>query len=640
MNHNPIILPCRLRTLQALICCLLVFLSACETPGLKDDPARLEDRAITLQEAGNYRSAAQIYERLAVRVEASRRDDFYMKAAESWYLSGERNRAMQNMRSVRRPFRDDLGPELQVMAAAIEVETGSSQQALARLGALTSDLPRQVASDALAVGARAWFTLSRPDRAVESLIEREVWLDNPGDILANQQLIWEGLRGYGAIVSPDNADPVLAGWLDLANAVAGTTGDPFAQRAGLLRWRGAWPTHPAGNVLLPSLLGGANDLRVPQRVALLLPQTGRLESSGAAIRDGFIAAYFDYGDAVAGMQIEAYDTAELGAADAYRRAVADGADFVVGPLVKDEVAEIVSLAPAGPVTLALNYLPIGTPAPPGFYQFALAPEHEATRVAQRAVAEGLYSAVALVPDNEWGQRLLDAFGLELEQLGGKLLAYDLYQSGATDFSSVIKPILHLDRSQSRRRGLESLVGQSLEFEPRRRQDIDFIFVAAQPQEARAIRPQLRFHYASALPVFATAAAFSPDPERNRDIDGLIFAATPWEVSPDPAMDRMRSTIDRYWPARSQHHAALYAMGYDAWRLVPLLAGLREEPVDLRGMTGELSLAGDGRIIRSPALARIVNGVPAALEPLEAMPDTVEPESDTTNPVLPGGSGSL
>jgi outer membrane PBP1 activator LpoA protein len=474
-------------------------------------------------------------------------------------------------------------------------------------------------------------------------MEREVWLDNPGAIMANQQLIWQGLRSYGEIDIPASADPVLAGWLDLANAVADTAGDPFAERAGLLRWRSAWPTHPAQNVLLARLLGHASQLRVPQRVALLLPQSGRLESSGAALRDGFIAAYFDYGDAVEGMEVVVYDTADLGAANAYRMAVRDGADFVVGPLIKTDVAEVAQLAPAGPATLALNYLPDQTPSPPNFYQFALAPEHEAQRVAQRAIGEGLYNAVALVPDNDWGQRLLDAFGQELESLGGKLLAHDLYQPDASDFSSVIRPILHLDRSRSRRRALEGFIGQGLEFEPRRRQDIDFIFVAAQPQQARAIRPQLRFHYASSLPVFATAAAYSPDPELNRDIDGLIFAATPWEVSPDEDTARMRSTIDRFWPARAQHRSALYAMGYDAWRLVPLLGGVSKEPIALRGMTGELSLQPDGRVARNPALARIENGIPAVLEQLEEPTDDpgldTEGGSDVDSPVLPGGSGS-
>jgi len=621
---------------------VLVFGAGCETPGLRDDPARLEDRARSQQEAGSYRAAAQTYERLAARGVASQRNRYLMAAAESWYLAGESTRALHNMRSVRRPFPAQLEPALQLLAAAIEVETGAPRDALARLRNLPADAPRQIASDALAVGARAWFTLEQPDRAVETLMERELWLDNPSAILANQRLILEGLRSGGTAVIADTADPVLAGWLDLGNAVSDTAGDALAERAALLRWRNTWPTHPANTLLLPDMLGDAGTLRIPERVALLLPQTGRLEGAGAALRDGFIAAYFDYGDAIAGMEIVVYDTAELGAKEAYRVAIAEGADFIVGPLVKDEVAEVAQLAPAGPPTLALNYLPTESRTPSNFYQFALAPEHEASRVAQRAVAEGLRSAVAIVPDTDWGRRLLDAFATELEGLGGKLLTHSLYLPDATDFSSVIQPILHLDRSYSRNRALVAAIGRTMEFEPRRRQDVDFVFVAAQPRQARLIRPQLRFqNYATALPVFATAAAFSPDAELNRDVNGLIFAATPWEISPDPDTEKLRSTISRYWPARAQHRSSLYAMGYDAWRLVPLLAAAKDAPLELRGMTGELSLHAGGRVFRHPALARIENGMPAPLPQLETATADANSEADktTTEPVLPGGSGS-
>ncbi len=638
MTSDRTILPRRRRLLQALLAAAVLVLAACETPGLRDDPAALEDRARAQQEAGNYRAAAQTYERLASR-DPDRRDGYLLAAAESWYLHGERNRAMYNMRSVRQPFPASMSLAQQVMAAAIDVEAGRHNDALGRLRSLPPDPPGLIATDALAVGARAWFGLGQPRRAVEALVEREGWLEGPDERLANQRLIWEGLRGAGQAPVPEDADPVIAGWLALGNAVAETAGDAFGERAALLGWRTAWPDHPAIDVLLSDLLEGSKAIRVPQRVALLLPLSGRLESVGAALRDGFIAAYFDYGEAVAGSEIVFYDTVERGAAAAYRQAVEGGADFIVGPLLKDDVAEITPLVPAGPVTLALNYLPDDTQAPRNLFQFALAPEHEAERVAQRAVAEGQQRAVALVPDSDWGRRLLQAFNTELERLGGQLLSYEFYPNGATDFAAVIQPVLHLDRSHARRRAIAAEVGQSLEFEPRRRQDVDFIFIAAQPTEARLIRPQLRFHYASDLPVYATAAAFRADEELNRDVNGLVFAATPWEIAPTESAAGMLETIDRYWPARAQHRSPLYAMGYDAWRLVPLLAARDNDALNLRGMTGELSMENDGRVRRFPALGRIENGVALPLERLElAAPENPDVETGA-EPVLPGGSGS-
>ncbi|MBT8136904.1 MAG: penicillin-binding protein activator [Gammaproteobacteria bacterium] len=634
MTAEQTILPRSRRALQALVCLATLIIAACETPGLRDDPTALENRARQQTEAGNYRSAAQIYERLAARVVPERRDQVLLSAAEAWYLAGERNRAMHNMRSVRPPLPQELSLALQVMAAALLVERGTPQQALARLRTLPADSPRIISADALAVGARAWFALERPDRAITALVEREVWLNSESEILANQQMIWQGLRSAGESTIPATADPVLAGWLELGNAVVGTVGDPFAERAALLRWSEVWPSHPAQGALLPNLLGQTDEFRIPQRVALLLPQTGTLESAGAAIRDGFIGAYFEYGDSVAGAEIVVYDTAALGAGQAYRLAVEEGAEFIVGPLVKSEVAEVAQLAAAGPPTLALNYLPDAEPAPRNFYQFALAPEHEARRVAQRAGAEGLQRAVALLPEGDWGERILEAFKAELEQLGGQVLAYEFYQSEATDFSSVIQPVLHLDRSHARRRAIAAEVGQRLEFEPRRRRDVDFIFIAAQPQQARLIRPQLRFHYATNLPVYATAAAFSPDPDLNRDVNGLIFAATPWEIKPDSRTQQMQTAIDQHWPRRAQH-GALYAMGYDAWRLVPLLSAKRDEPLNLRGLTGELTLTANGRIERFPVLAQIEQGLAVPLDRLAVE----ESEDEQSSGNVPDDSNS-
>ena len=78
--------------------------------------------------------------------------------------------------------------------------------------------------------------------------------------------------------------------------------------------------------------------------------------------------------------------------------------------------------------LTLNYLPEDTLAPPGLYQFALAPEDEAAAAAVRAIGDGHTRAVALVPNNDWGRRLLSSFATELEGMGGTLLDYRSYRN--------------------------------------------------------------------------------------------------------------------------------------------------------------------------------------------------------------------
>ena len=62
----------------------------------------------------------------------------------------------------------------------------------------------------------------------------------------------------------------------------------------------------------------------PDQIALLLPLSGRAESVGVAVRDGFIAAYLEQ-DPATRPRLKIYDVAAESVAGAYRHAVEDGA---------------------------------------------------------------------------------------------------------------------------------------------------------------------------------------------------------------------------------------------------------------------------------------------------------------------------
>ena len=104
--------------------------------------------------------------------------------------------------------------------------------------------------------------------------------------------------------------------------------------------------------MLPELGVG---LDYPAQIALVLPLSGRQQAAGIAVRDGFLAALLQQ-DAIKRPLVNVYDSAEMGATTAYRRAIADGAQFVVGPLTKDEVTAIAVSGEMSVLTLALNQL--------------------------------------------------------------------------------------------------------------------------------------------------------------------------------------------------------------------------------------------------------------------------------------------
>src|SRR5690625_7480658 len=94
-------------------------------------------------------------------------------------------------------------------------------------------------------------------------------------------------------------------------------------------------------------------------------------------------------------QVRQYDSS--GDADIvalYEQAVADGAEFVIGPLDRDKVERLSQLEELPAPILTLNYTETASPSPaafehpPGFYQLRLAAEDEARQGARRARLAG------------------------------------------------------------------------------------------------------------------------------------------------------------------------------------------------------------------------------------------------------------
>jgi hypothetical protein len=311
--------------------------------------------------------------------------------------------------------------------------------------------------------------------------------------------------------------------------------------------------------------------------------------------------------------LNVYDSAQMGATTAYRRAIADGAQFVVGPLTKDEVAAVANSGETAILTLALNQLADETVPPPMMFRFALDPEEEARQVAQRVVTDGRMRGLVLLPNNEWGQRLFRAFDNELKTLGGAIAGLRFYDPTERDFSGPIRSILLIDESRARANALSSALGTRFEFEPRRRGDAQFVFVGAQPVQGRSLRPALRFHLAEDLPVYATSDIFEPNSEANDDLEGVIFPDMPWVISPDAVSTELRNALRKHWPLRARGRGRLYAFGFDAYRLIPLLkAGRVGREHAIPGMTGTLSIDDHGSVHRRLEWARVTNGKAAPI----------------------------
>ncbi len=359
----------------------------------------------------------------------------------------------------------------------------------------------------------------------------------------------------------------------------------------------------------------------PAHVALLLPLSGRQEAAAMAVRDGFLAAWFQE-DIQRRPSVRIYDVTGNGAGDVLMRAIGDGAQFIIGPLLKEDVAAAAGIADGRVPVLALNFLPEESAAPHNFYQFALSPEDEARQVAQRVIADGRTRGLALVPIGDWGTRVFNAFNQELTQLGGELAGRSAYDPEGSDHSAVIQQLFRLSESRERHARLTGVLGTKLEFEPRRRGDVQFIFVAAHPTQGRQIRPQLKFHYAGDVPMYATSEVFEASETANIDLDGVRFPHMPWVLENSADATRAHSLVASAWPGRVGRRGDLYAFGYDAWRLIPELiarqqqAGQRPTNERIDGVTGRLFLDPQGRVHRDLDWVQVRDGKPVALAPAQ------------------------
>jgi hypothetical protein len=246
--------------------------------------------------------------------------------------------------------------------------------------------------------------------------------------------------------------------------------------------------------------------------------------------------------------------------------------------------------------------------PPGLIQFGLAPEDEIEQAADLAWASGFRNAAIITPDSEDYLRLQSIFQTLWTEKGGELVSLTSY-NGSADYAAVIKRLMAIDSSEARAAQLlDILPRNNMEFTPRRRQDIDFIFMIANPRQGRQIKPTLAFYFAGDIPVYSLPSVYDglENPSADQDLNGIVFTDAPWILSNEDALKADVESILRPVPGPLRR---LRALGIDSYRLYTHLERLDDHAIDsLDGVTGSLSITDSGRIRRSLAVAHFENGL--------------------------------
>ena len=533
-----------------------------------------------------------------------------------------------------RPLPSDLITQRNLVIAQLAQRGGNHQQALRILApaGTVGQLDPDTAAEIYRVRADSFLTLNRNAEAIVSLAERGAYLVTDRSRRDNQQRLWFTLQRIDAdelrTLRATTNDSNLSGWLDLALLHRETP--ELADLSGRINnWQRVYPGHPA-TPLIASIMGdsmGTQGQR-PRQIALLLPLASTYGKAAQAVYEGFTAMH--EADLTASQSnIVLYDTGaeEELAAVYYQLAIDEGAEFVVGPLGKKSVDALVVGSPLGTPTLLLGNTdqPIDPNQP--VFQMGLPPEEEAEQVARRAYADGHRFAAVLYPNTPRGQRMDAHFRSAWQALGGISTVSQQYVDTEIDHSQRIKQLLNIDESELRQRRLATLLRANLEFKPRRRRDIDFIFMVANYKQGRLLKPQINFFHGHDVPVYSTSDIYAgrPNPILDADLNGIVFGGMPWMLAPHDATVQRYRTLQGDWHGRDTRLDRIYALGADAYNIIPTLNELKSRPgTHYQGLTAILRSTPAGRLKRELQWARFIDGEPEILGPITLrteLPDT-------------------
>jgi len=592
-------------------------------------PAASDNDPKAAEAEGDYQRAASLYMQASADTrDTDRSRALRLEAGLAAAQAGNAAMARQILASIQPSTLSELDRRRYALAEReIEIVNMAPDRALSELPPPNSGVPPVIAERVWEKRAQLHFAQNDLIAGIGDLTQRGVWLVDDNALRGNDQRIYDhaldsialgqGPRSVGA----RNADATTLGWLALADIGQRQWVSRQERDEALATWERDYPGHPATRTLLQQqfdyqpattpteqtpadmAMTGQAPRPTSNIVALALPLTGKYANAAAAIRDGFLFAYGN--TRTDAPQPLVYDSSVLGASQIIDRARGDNAGILVGPLDKPKVTEIARLSNDMP-QVALNY--IDEPASrPGFYQFALAPEDEASEVARHASEQGYARALALVPQGDWGSRVFDAFRGTFSERGGQVVNFATYDTNQHDHRGPIQS------------ALAGYPGN----------DVDFIFVAAQPPQARLIRSQLRFYHASNLPMLSTSHIYTGTVDTGNDIDlnGVGFADMPWVIGGGDFLDARRQQAAQRYGANATRYARLFAMGMDAWKLTARIADRGLESGDVfEGMTGVLAVQPDGHVERYLAWGVFRSGAPQLVE----MPDPSDAQTDQSS----------
>ncbi len=466
--------------------------------------------------------------------------------------------------------------------------------------------------------------------AVQGQINLEKFLTDQQEISDNHKKIWSNLQQLTPYAltgaTQGNFSNIMQGWLNVAIITKRYDADQAELSRALLVWQQNFPNHPANTILNLSNKNMALleqfsknehnlDLTNPlvlNKIALLLPITGPHKKSALAIKNGFLAAMYNKKSETKKPKVIVFDTNDQSINSVYKQAIGAGADFIVGPLIKQDLENLVKTTHLSVPVLALNTLPENRLYSSLLFQFGLSPETEAAAIVDKAWENHHKNALLIVQNNDLGKRIEDIISKNWQAKGGRIIN-TVQVNNKTDLTSTIKAALNIESSEKRAQELTAL-GIKFNFEPRRRQDLDCIFLITNVANARQIKPLLNFYYAGKLPTYATSNIYTgAKTGLDRDLNHIQFCDIPWMLDSTIHNRLIYQSIKNLWGVDFAQYSRLYALGVDAYKISNQLQQLLAMPeIGISGMTGILNVDHNNVISRKLMWGTFENGAAVVL----------------------------
>ena len=343
------------------------------------------------------------------------------------------------------------------------------------------------------------------------------------------------------------------------------------------------------------------------KIAILLPMTGKYSKIGRAIYDG-IDLELNTLLAENKPEIVIYDTGDndINIKNIYSEMLTSNFDFVIGPLKKSLIDKIMRYASDSIPILTLNYSSKINEKLNSIFQFGLLPEDEAICVAEKAIIDGNNNASLLYPNNKWGVRIAESFSFRFEELGGKIIDKISYEEDNKKINSSVRSLLKIEDSINRKNKIQNILNTKLQYKPYIINNLDTIFAVGNSKNMRSIKPQFNFNYAENLPFYSTSHIYSgvKNKELNEDLNEIKFCDIPWLYNKNNISEK------KYFRESAEKKDLLrfIALGMDSIKIIRNIEDLKlYKNKYLPGSTGYLQLDEFNKIRRDLIIVKFKNG---------------------------------